>query len=348
MKILVIGPSWIGDMMMSHSLYRLLAQYHPSAQIDVMAPDWCRPLLSLMPEVNKALVMPFSHGSLALEKRRQLGRMLQQSRYQKSLVLPNSFKSALVPFFANIPHRTGWRGEIRYGLLNDIRTLDNQAFPLMVQRYSALAFDRQKMHCAADLPTPLPWPQLTVSATAIEKTLNTFALDSTRPIIGFCTGAEFNIAKRWPHYHYAKLAEILIYRGYQVALLGSAKDYETGVTIGSILATNYRSYCRNLAGKTSLEQAINLIAACKGIISNDSGLMHIASALNRPLVALFGPSNPNFTPPLSNQAQIIHLMSNYCKIRKNVYEQSYHQSLIDIQPTQVLKKIETLFSLERM
>ena len=137
MKILVVGPSWVGDMMMSQSLYRTLKARYPQAIIDVMAPAWCRPLLSRMPEVNEAIPMPLGHGALELGERRKLGHSLREKRYDRAYVLPNSFKSALVPFFAGIPHRTGWRGEMRYGLLNDARVLDKAAWPLMVERYVA-------------------------------------------------------------------------------------------------------------------------------------------------------------------------------------------------------------------
>ena len=162
MKILVVGPSWVGDMMMSQSLYRTLRARYPQAIIDVMAPAWCRPLLSRMPEVNEAIPMPLGHGALAIGERRKLGHSLRERRYDRAYVLPNSFKSALVPFFANIPHRTGWRGEMRYGLLNDARVLDKDAWPLMVERYVALAYDKGVMLSAKDLPQPLLWPQLQV------------------------------------------------------------------------------------------------------------------------------------------------------------------------------------------
>ncbi|WP_337263246.1 MULTISPECIES: ADP-heptose--LPS heptosyltransferase RfaF [unclassified Serratia (in: enterobacteria)] len=344
MKILVIGPSWVGDMMMSQSLYRTLKAEYPSADIDVMAPAWCRPLLARMPEVNQALAMPLGHGKLGLGERRRLGHSLRAKGYDRAYVLPNSFKSALVPFFANVPQRTGWRGEMRYGLLNDIRALDKAAFPLMVQRYVALAYDKQRVQRAEDLPQPLLWPQLQVSDEEIAETTSAFNLSDHRPIIGFCPGAEFGPAKRWPHYHYAALAQQLIDQGYQIALFGSAKDHEAGEQIRAALAEEARDFCRNLAGETQLEQAVILLAACQAVVSNDSGLMHVAAALNKPLIALYGPSSPDFTPPLSNKAKVIRLISGYHKVRKGDADQGYHQSLIDIQPQQVLDALTPLLA----
>ncbi|AVD65288.1 ADP-heptose--LPS heptosyltransferase RfaF [Serratia sp. CY49633] len=342
MKILVIGPSWVGDMMMSQSLYRTLKAEYPSAEIDVMAPAWCRPLLARMPEVNQALAMPLGHGALGLGERRRLGRALRANRYDRAYVLPNSFKSALVPFFADIPQRTGWRGEMRYGLLNDVRVLDKAAFPLMVQRYVALAYDKGRIQRADDLPQPQLWPQLQVSDEEIADTTAAFNLTDSRPIVGFCPGAEFGPAKRWPHYHYAALAQRLIENGYQIALFGSAKDHEAGEQIRAALQEDARDFCLNLAGKTQLEQAVILIAACRAVVSNDSGLMHVAAALNKPLIALYGPSSPDFTPPLSDKARVIRLISGYHKVRKGDAEQGYHQSLIDIQPQQVLDALTPL------
>lgn len=342
MKILVIGPSWVGDMMMSQSLYRTLKAEYPSAEIDVMAPAWCRPLLARMPEVNQALAMPLGHGALGLGERRRLGRALRANRYDRAYVLPNSFKSALVPFFADIPQRTGWRGEMRYGLLNDVRVLDKAAFPLMVQRYVALAYDKGRIQRADVLPQPLLWPQLQVSDEEIADTTAAFNLTDSRPIVGFCPGAEFGPAKRWPHYHYATLAQQLIEGGYQIALFGSAKDHEAGEKIRAALQEDARDFCLNLAGKTQLEQAVILIAACRAVVSNDSGLMHVAAALNKPLIALYGPSSPDFTPPLSDKARVIRLISGYHKVRKGDAEQGYHQSLIDIQPQQVLDALTPL------
>ena len=263
MKILVIGPSWVGDMMMSQSLYRTLKARYPQAIIDVMAPAWCRPLLSRMQEVNEAIAMPLGHGALEIGERRKLGHSLREKRYDRAYVLPNSFKSALVPFFAGIPLRTGWRGEMRYGLLNDARVLDKDAWPLMVERYVALAYDKGVMRCAKDLPQPLLWPQLQVNEGEKSLACNAFSLSSERPMIGFCPGAEFGPAKRWPHYHYATLAKQLIDEGNQIVLFGSAKDNDAGNEIIASLSDEQKGWCRNLAGETQLEQAVILIAACK-------------------------------------------------------------------------------------
>lgn len=347
MKILVIGPSWVGDMMMSQSLYRTIKAEIPEAIIDVMAPAWCRPLLSRMPEVNNALAMPIGHGQLALRERRRLGITLQDSAYDRAYVLPGSLKSALIPFFAGIRQRIGWRGEMRYGLLNDLRVLDKAAFPLMVERYVALAYNASQVKQASDLPQPLLWPQLKISNQEKIEIAALFGVSATRPIIGFCPGAEFGPAKRWPHYHYATLAQQLINQGWQVILFGSAKDHPTGEQIYQSLRDDLRQHCRNLAGETQLEQVIGLLASCRAVISNDSGLMHIAAALNRPLVALYGPTSPDFTPPLSDKAQVIRLISGYQKVRKGEALSGYHQSLIDIHPELVLEELEQLLASEQ-
>jgi len=190
----------------------------------------------------------------------------------------------------------------------------------------------------------LLWPRLQVSDEEIAETASAFNLTDQRPTIGFCPGAEFGPAKRWPHYHYAQLAQMLIDQGYQIALFGSAKDHEAGEQIRAALVEEARDYCVNLAGETQLEQAVILIASCRAVVSNDSGLMHVAAALNKPLIALYGPSSPDFTPPLSDKARVIRLISGYHKVRKGDADQGYHQSLIDIQPQQVLDALTPLLA----
>jgi len=345
MNILIIGPSWVGDMMMSHSLYQQLKLQYPDCQIDVMAPNWCKPLLARMPEVRHAIEMPLGHGKFALCERYRLGKALR-NQYDMAIVLPNSLKSAFIPAFAKIAVRRGWKGESRYFLLNDLRN-NKRDYPMMVQRYVALAFEQNAVPKAADIPVLKPY--LTVDPTQQAETLKNFekqtALLGERPIIGFCPGAEFGPAKRWPHYHYAKLAEMLIEKGYAVELFGSPKDVEAGEQIRNALPVELQPFCLNLAGQTNLNQAVDLIANCTAVVSNDSGLMHIAAATDRPLVALYGPTSPTYTPPLSDKAVIIRLIEgDLIKVRKSTdSSEGYHQSLIDITPEKVVEKLTALF-----
>ena len=196
MNILIIGPSWVGDMMMSHSLYQQLKIQYPNCNIDVMAPNWCKPLLARMPEVRKAIEMPLGHGAFELGTRYRLGKSLRE-QYDMAIILPNSLKSAFVPFFAKIAHRRGWKGESRYILLNDLRA-NKKDYPMMVQRYVALAFEKDVVPKADDISVLKPY--LTVEPAQQAETLKKFekqtALLGERPIIGFCPGAEFGPAKR--------------------------------------------------------------------------------------------------------------------------------------------------------
>ncbi|WP_439328320.1 lipopolysaccharide heptosyltransferase II [Lonepinella sp. BR2357] len=346
MNILIIAPSWVGDMMMSHSLYQTLKQQYPDCQLDVLAPNWCKPLLARMPEVRHALTMPIGHGAFSLGERYKIGKALR-NQYDMAIVLPNSLKSAFIPLFAKIPVRRGWKGESRYFFLNDLRSNKNH-YPMMVQRYVALGYEKGGVPTAQDLPIPTPY--LTVDESAVQKTKEIFtaqfALAENRPAIGFCPGAEFGPAKRWPHYHYAKLAEKLIELGYSIRLFGSNKDVDVGEQIRLSLPESLQRYCVNLAGQTELNQAVDLIADCTAMVTNDSGLMHIAAAVGRPLVAVYGPTSPEYTPPLSDKAVIIRLIKGgLIKIRKGAdSSEGYHQSLMDITPEMVMEKLTGLLA----
>lgn len=298
-NILVIGPAWVGDMVMAHVLFRLLKQLRPACNIDVMAPAWSAPLLARMPEVRRSMDLPLKHGQFGLQQRRQLGHNLRQ-QYSQAIVLPNSWKSALLPFFAGIPQRTGWRGELRYGLLNDIRRLDKQRYPLMIERFAALALPP-----GAPLPDPLPRPQLQLDDTERQRCLQRFSLTVQCPVLALCPGAEFGEAKRWPERHYATVATEAITQGQQVWIFGSANDQAVADTIIQLLPVALRDQCISLAGRTALGEAIDLLSFAAAVVTNDSGLMHIAAALDRPLVAVYGSSSPAFTPPLSPQATIV-------------------------------------------
>jgi heptosyltransferase-2 len=298
MKILVVAPSWVGDTVMAQPMFCLLHERHANLTLDVLAPPFTLPLLSRMPEVHSGIVARFGHGELKLTERRRLARELQAARYDQAIVLPNSLKSALIPLLAKIPVRSGFRGEMRYGLLNDIRRLDEQALPKMVERFAALALDR-----GAKLPHTLPAPRLLANADNSKNIVKKHILTENKPIAVFCPGAEYGPAKRWPAEHFGALAKQAVQDGYAVWLIGSPKDAAIGEAI--VRASDHA--CVNLCGKTSLEDAIDLISTAALVVTNDSGLMHVAAALDRPMLALYGSSSPVFTPPLSAHARIVKI-----------------------------------------
>ena len=302
-RILVVGPSWVGDMVMAQTLFSTLRQRHPGCTIDVLAPDWSRPILERMPEVNAALSLPFAHGDLRLGERRQQGRSLA-GRYDQAIVLPNSLKSALIPFWGKIPKRTGWRGEMRYGLLNDVRVLDKQKYPLMVQRFVALALDKNAPVPQREDIVP---PFLHVNTSAADQALSSLGLKKNLPVLALCPGAEFGPSKRWPERHYADVARQQLEQGWQVWIFGSANDQPVAQSIMNLLPEKLRWRVRVLAGQTSLAEAVDLLGLSDAVVSNDSGLMHIAAALRKPLVAVYGSTSPAFTPPLHDRAAIVRL-----------------------------------------
>lgn len=337
MNILIVGPSWVGDMVMAQSLFRCLRQQHPDCRLDVLAPAWSKDLLQRMPEVDQALDLPLSHGELGLGKRWRLGRELAQQEYDQAIVLPNSFKSTLVPRFAGIPLRTGWRGEARGWLLNDCRKLDKEAYPLMVERFDALAYPP-----GASLPDPLPWPALQVEQSQISAVMQKLGLHNEREIVVLCPGAEFGPAKKWPEAHYAKVAGVLINEGNQIWIMGSAKDCNSAQQIIEQLPADKQSSCMNLAGKTSMGEAIDLMSKASLVISNDSGLMHIAAALKRRLIVLYGSTSPQFTPPLTDKVDILRLGLSCSPCFKRECPLGHLDCLNKLQPATVIDTIINL------
>jgi lipopolysaccharide heptosyltransferase II len=295
-RTLVVAPSWIGDAVLSHPLLVRLKQADPQGAIDVLAPPWVLPVYGRMPEVSGAIANPFGHGDLRLGERRAFAKRLEP--YDRAVVLPNSFKSALIPWHAGIALRSGYRGEMRLGLLNDRRKLDEQALPLIVERYAALA-----QPAGQALARPVPQPRLAVDPQKRRATAARYGLDLSAPIAVFAPGAEYGPAKRWPARHFAALARTLGQAGSRVWLLGSAKDAPITAEIQRLSG----GICEDLAGRTTLDEAIDLMSAAHRVVTNDSGLMHIAAALDRPTAAIFGSSSPAFTPPLSAKARVISL-----------------------------------------
>lgn len=297
-KILIISPSWIGDCVMTQPLYRRLHELHPGCTIDVFAPKWSMAVFERMPEISGILENPFGHGALALRERWRVGKELGQRGYDQVIVLPGSLKSAIIAFATGIKQRTGYVGESRYLLLNDIRKLDKAALPLMVDRYTALAHPSQ-----ADFNGHSSQPTFQIKPESRQAALSAHGLDLNRPVLAFCPGAEYGPAKRWPAAHFAELGRRYLAEGWQVWLFGSHKDAPIAAEINALSD----GLCVDLCGKTTLSEAIDLLSCADSVVCNDSGLMHLAAALGRPLAAVYGSSSADHTPPLSNKAKIVSL-----------------------------------------
>ena len=328
MRTLVVGPSWIGDAVLSHALVARLRELDPEGAIDVLAPAWALPVYRRMPEVERAIALPFGHGDLKLGERRAFARTL--GPYDRAIVLPNSWKSALIPWHAAIPVRTGYRGEMRFGLLNDVRTLDEKALPRIVERYAALA-----QPALEPLRRPVPQPRLLADPARQAATLAKLGLAAATPAAALAPGAEYGPAKRWPVRHFAALARTLLARGSQVWLLGSAKDAEITREIRDAAAG-----CADLAGRTSLDEAIDLLAAAGHVVTNDSGLMHVAAALDRPMAAIFGSSSPEFTPPLSARARVVSLRLECSPCFARTCPLGHTHCLEHLEPARVLQALD--------
>ena len=331
-SLLVIAPSWVGDMVMAQSLFKVLKSADPDQAIDVLAPGWTLPLLARMPEVRTAIDMPLGHGELKLGVRRRLAVDLRDSNYTQAIVLPNSLKSALVPFWARIPQRTGYVGELRQWLLNDCRQLDKQRLPMTVQRFVALG-----LQDGTALPAVLPYPELLSRQEDQHTAANRLGVcNQYQPVLALCPGAEFGPAKQWPEKYYADIAKNWLSRNWHVWLFGSANDLPVCDRINALAGDG----CHNLAGRTSLAEAIDLLAMATFVVTNDSGLMHVAAALQRPMVAIYGSSDPGFTPPLAETAQVERLGLDCSPCFKRECPLGHLKCLRDLSPERVMTAME--------
>lgn len=331
MNILIIGPSWIGDMVMAQSLFKKCKADHPNSLIDVVSPAWSQPILSRMPEVRNTILLPTGHGQLKFFKRWKIGNSLKSNGYERAIVLPRTWKSALIPYFAEIPKRTGFLGEFRYGLLNDIRKLDKKILDRFVLRYLALGQEKND---------PLPpiniyFPEFTIDQDNQNRLISEFHLRLDRPAVCFFPGAEFGPAKQWPISYFRQLAEDLVKSGYQIWVMGSSKEFNLGEKITQSGAPHHI----NLCGKTRLEDAIDLMALAVHAVSNDSGLMHVAAAVGLKMDVLYGSSSPSYTPPLSHSARIHYLGLNCSPCFKRTCPLGHLNCLKLITPQQLYQSV---------
>jgi heptosyltransferase-2 len=311
-RILIVSPNWIGDAVISQALLQLLKQRHPDRPIDVLAPAWVAPVWRAVREVDTVIETPFRHGALQLRERMRFAKHLRQRGYAEAYVLPNTLKFALIPWLSRIPRRIGYKGEMRYGLLNVVHHHAKSAPRPMVSFYAALA---DAPAYAAPAPSALPRPTLTVRPEQAAQAMAQLGLHADRPLIVFAPGAEFGSAKRWPAAHFAELARTIRgeYPQALIVMLGSGKDKPACDEIAAAVHE-----VKNLAGATTLDQAIAVISQADAVVSNDSGLMNIASGLNRPVVVMYGPTDAGNTPPFSAISKILslHLECSPCHQRE--------------------------------
>ncbi|MDO5351411.1 MAG: lipopolysaccharide heptosyltransferase II [Succinatimonas sp.] len=298
-KILIIAPSWLGDIIMSQSLLKILKSQDPQCSIDVYAPAYTLPILKRMPEIDNYIINPFSHGAFNLKQRFLEGKNLQKQNYDCVFVLPNSLKSALIALFAKIPERRGFKGESRYFILNNMRT-NKEDFPRMVERYVALAFDKNKVKSAKDLPL-IPNPKLSLKKVSVEL-LDKLQIKLDRPLLALGCGANYGPSKLWPVENFAEISNKWIEKGGAILALGSKKDAPTVEAIAKNIKANNCKYFYDIAGKTDLTEALDLVGSCTAAICNDSGLMHTVAAADIPQVCIFGSTSTGYTPPLSDKA----------------------------------------------
>lgn len=334
MKFLIIAPAWVGDMVMAQTLFKLLKQTHADVSIDVVAPPSTFSLLARMPEVRQAFKLSVGHGGLQLKVRYALGKRLRQEKYEQAIVLPNSWKSALVPFFARIPKRTGWRGEWRYGLLNDVRTLNKEKLPLMIQRFCALG-----LLVSETLPEKLAWPKLCIDEENQKALMEKFRFTQSH-VLAICPGAEYGPSKRWPPEFFAEVAKDCLKKGGQVWILGGSKDQEVAEKI-QVLCDQQ---CMNFVGQTALPDAVDLLGMASVVLTNDSGLMHIAAAVDVPVVAVYGSTSPDFTPPLSHKVKVLSLKLACSPCFERTCRFGHYHCLTQLLPKQVLEAFPPFFN----
>jgi len=337
MKFLIVGPSWVGDAVMAQTLYKLIKESNVNSKIEVLSPNWSIPILERMEEVSRSIISPFNHGELRIKSRFDFGRELREEGYERAIIMTNSLKSSLIPFFAKIPVRTGWLGEMRFGLINDLRSKDKSNYPLMIEQFAKLSINPIK-----DLNKSLPYPSLTIDSDNLKEQLIKLEIDSEKPSIAICPGAEFGPAKRWPSNYYAEVCNEYLSRSWNILVFGSNNDEKIGNNIQKGIDKDLSDQFFNLIGKTSLIDVIDLLSHCKKVVTNDSGLMHIAAAVDTPLVAVYGPSSPKFTPPLIDNHVVLRKSEGFDSIREGSEEHGYHESLIAIKPIEVLEGLDRL------
>ena len=329
-------------MVMVQSLFIALKRQNPNNIIDVVAPAWSAPVLMRMPEVRRVIKVSLQHGKLQLADRYRVGKSLR-GEYDRAIILPRTFKSALIPYFAKIPRRIAYRGEMRYGIVNDMRDLDTELTYKAVDKYLRLGAEPEKLKQEKLLKAPIiHYPQLIVDDEKRHQAAKKLGIDESTPAIAFMPGAEFGPSKQWPGKYFGELATRFKQQGYNVYVFGSQNDKPIGEEI--VEASN--SDAINLCGRTSLEEVVDLLSLAKVAITNDSGLMHIAAAVGRPVVAIYGAITPKFTPPLTDKKEIQYLGLDCSPCWKKQCPYGHYNCLNNIEVNKVYESAQRLLEKE--
>ena len=322
--ILMIPYMWIGDFVRCHTVVRVLKERWPNRPVDILTTTLCAPLVDYMPGVRKGIVWDLPRGAIALDQQRALAAIFRKEGYGQSLVMPRTWKAALAPALAGIPTRTGFIGEVRFGLLNDWRR-GEKALPRMVDRCAALALPAN-----APLPSEWPVPQLVVGADAVAAWRKTNNLGDT-PAIALAPGA-VGPSKRWTYY--ADAARALTAQGFDVWVIGGPGEKEIAGEIVRVGGPKVR----DLTG-TDLRNGILALAAAQLVISNDSGLLHVSAAIGSPTIGIFGPTSPYHWKPLNPIAAVIQSKTDVpCRpCHKPVCRMEHHACMRDISTGEVIE-----------
>lgn len=318
-------------MVMAQALYKALASDSTSAKIHVVAPEWSRPLLTRMTEISSIFSLGVDHGEFGLAKRFKLGKQLRSESYSQAIVLPRSFKSALVPWFAQIPKRIGDVGEFRHKILTDkFSSNKDKQTPNACNYLRYIGVDADVARIKKEFS-----PQLVVDVENQREVLGRHAITTDAPLVACMVGAEYGPSKQWPVEHFATVIDLLKDQGVNVCILGSSKDEQTGNKIESLC----RHTIYNLCGKTSLTDVIDMLAACSAAVSNDSGLMHIAAAVDVPVVAMYGATTPLYTPPLHAKAKSFYVKLTCSPCWQRTCQYGHYRCLRDIMPQDVFSAV---------
>ena len=319
---------------MAGALLQRIQELHPDASIEVVVMPGLADIAHRLPGVVRVHELAVGHGELGLTVTWSLARKLKSRNFSIAIVLRNNFKSALLPWMASIPRRVGWLGESRYGILNDWRRLDEQAMPLMIQRYVALAYPAG---CTSDMK-PLPLPRLLSNELRRASVVSGLDLDYETPVVALVPGAEYGPAKRWPVGHFVAVGLKMRQLGYQVWVFGSSAETEICESVAD------RAGGVSLAGRTSLADVVDLISGVHGVVVNDSGIMHVAAALGRPTVGIFGSTSPDHTPPIGESAEVVSIdlecrpcFARHCPL-------GHMQCMKGIEPDRVITRLKDVMA----